>query len=242
MYMCPPLLERQPRQLDKYDREPITRGDQKRSVHAKETENEKRERIRGEERREDHIDQPTNYYYHYHHQVQRQRSVAFSRLRATHSKSTTTTTPPPDRSPLSNRKLETCFRPFPLPARRGRTTKQGRNGGYPVLPGLPTSSLSPPPKRPVLGTAAPALKSSRLNYSTRRILASFLDGCHTAFYGAQRAFYISWSGERECGKPGEGVCPLPSLHQKKINQRAIYTDRHKILFHVHFNRPSYLPT
>lgn len=118
-------------------------------MHAKETEKEKREEIRGEERREDHIGQPINHHYHYHHQVQRQRSVAFSRLRATHSKSTTTTTPPPDRSSLSNRKLETCFRPFPLPARRGRTTKQGRNGGYPVLPGLPTSP--PPQKKARLG-------------------------------------------------------------------------------------------
>ena len=164
-------------------------------------------RIRGEERREDHIDQPTNYYYHYHHQVQRQRSVAFSRLRATHSKSTTTTTPPPDRSPLSNRKLETCFRPFPLPARRGRTTKQGRNGGYPVLPGLPPP---PPPKRPVLGTAAPALKSSRLY-----ILDSANSGVlprqpsHSVFMARSGHFiYPGVRGGRragrESGKPGGG--------------------------------------
>ena len=147
-------------------------------MHAKKTEKEKREKIRGEERREDHIDQPTNYYYHYHHQVQRQRSVAFSRLRATHSKSTTTTTPPPDRSPLSNRKLETCFRPFPLPARRGRTTKQGRNGGYPVLPGLPPPL---PPKGPSWGPPHPHSNRVDSTYSTRRILASFLDSRRTAF-------------------------------------------------------------
>ena len=124
----------------------LSRGEIRRDqCMQRQTEKEKREKIRGEERREDHIDQPTNYYYHYHHQVQRQRSVAFSRLRATHSKSTTTTTPPPDRSPLSNRKLETCFRPFPLPARRGRTTKQGRTGG---IPSRPAWLVTPPPGAP----------------------------------------------------------------------------------------------
>ena len=66
------------------------------------------------------------------------------------------------------------------------------------------------------------------------------------FYGAQRAFYISWSegraqsGEREW-ETRRGVCPLPSLHQKG-SAGGLYTQIGTKYFFSCTLQSTFLPT